>query len=88
MNKKVVLVRMGGELGIKSRQTRRRMVNLLKNNIRTILEEFSGCYIIDFRDRVIVFPESKTDLNAVARLIVNSISGISSISVAIWLDGS
>lgn len=81
MNKEVILVRMGGELGIKSRQTRRRMVNLLKNNIKT-LEEFSEYNIVDFRDRLIVFPESKTDLNEVAHLIVNSVSGISSISVA------
>ncbi|MHA2202420.1 MAG: THUMP domain-containing protein [Candidatus Hodarchaeales archaeon] len=82
MNKRVVLIRMGGELGIKSRQTRRRMVNLLMHNIKTILEEFSGYRIINFRDRLIVFHESKTELNEVAHRLINSISGISSISVA------
>ncbi|MFX0123017.1 MAG: THUMP domain-containing protein [Candidatus Hodarchaeota archaeon] len=76
------MVRMGGELGIKSRQTRRRMVSLLKNNIKTILEEFSGYDLIEFRERLIVFFESKTNLNEIAHLIVNSVSGISSISIA------
>jgi len=82
INKRVVLVRMGGEIGIKSRQTRRRMVNILKHNIKTILAKLSGYRIIDFRDRLIIYHESNTDLNEVAQLIVNSISGISSVSIA------
>ena len=75
-------MRIGGELGIKSRQTRRRMVNLLIHNIKTNLEEFSGYRIINFRDRLVVFHESETELNQVAHRLINSISGISSISVA------
>lgn len=82
MNKKVILVRMGGEIGIKSRQTRRRMVNILKRNIKTILAEFTGYRVIDFRDRLIIYHELNNDLNEVAQLIVNSISGISSVSIA------
>ncbi|UCG01616.1 MAG: hypothetical protein JSW11_18645 [Candidatus Heimdallarchaeota archaeon] len=82
IKKKVILVRMGGELGIKSRQTRRHMVNLLRQNIKTILREFSGYRVIIFRDRILVYHETKTDLNEVAHLITNSVSGISSTSVA------
>ena len=74
-------MRMGGELGIKSRQTRRRMVNLLKHNIKTLLQESSGFKIINFRERLILYHESETDLDKVAHLIANSVSGISSTSV-------
>ncbi|MFW9904250.1 MAG: THUMP domain-containing protein [Candidatus Thorarchaeota archaeon] len=81
MKKRVILVRMGGEFGIKSRQTRRHMVNLLKQNIKALLQESSRYKIITFRDRLIVYHESKTGLDEVAHLIANSVSGISSTSV-------
>lgn len=88
VNKRVILVRFGGELGIKSRQTRFRMVNLLKKNIKTILPQYNAFKIQEFRDRLIVHSKTDPDLDHSARLIANSISGISSVSLALTVEAT
>ena len=40
ISKRVILIRMGGEMGIKSRQTRRRMIRYLQNDIKRLLENY------------------------------------------------
>ncbi len=83
INKRVILVRFGGEFGIKSRQTRRRMVGHLRHNIEILLKQYGIFKIIDFRDRLLLFSESYNDLEIPAHDIVNSISGVSSVSPAL-----
>ena len=83
INKRVILVRFGGEFGIKSRQTRRRMVNHLRHNIKTLLKQYGIFKIIEFRDRLLIFSESYNDLEIPAQVIVTSISGVSSVSPAL-----
>lgn len=80
MNKRVILVRYGGELGIKSRRTRRSMVGHLRNSLKNLLEPNFTIKIFDFRDRLLIYSENTTDLKELACLIVTSISGISSVS--------
>ena len=83
IGKDVLLIRMGGELGIKSRRTRRRMINLLRRNIDVLLKENEFSFsIIDFRGRLlIVFTPPAIPQNVVSH-IANRVSGISSISQA------
>jgi adenylyl- and sulfurtransferase ThiI len=57
------------------------MVNLLKHNIKALLQESPGYKITDFRGRLIVYHESETDLDKVTHLIARSVSGVSSTSV-------
>ncbi|UCG90266.1 MAG: hypothetical protein JSU57_00640 [Candidatus Heimdallarchaeota archaeon] len=83
INKHVILVRIGGELGIKSRQTRRRMVGQLRDNIERIFEQYPDFNVLEFRDRLLIYSESNNNLNKLSHLIVNSVSGISSVSPAL-----
>ncbi len=83
INKRVILVRIGGELGIKSRQTRRRMVWHLRQNIERLLDQYPVLKILDFRDRLLIYSESNIDLNEMCQLIAISVSGISSVSPAL-----
>ena len=55
LNKIVLLIRLGGELGIKSRQTRRRMKKNLQMDLKRNLEEFPSVKITQFRDRFILY---------------------------------
>ncbi|UCE14959.1 MAG: hypothetical protein JSV04_07210 [Candidatus Heimdallarchaeota archaeon] len=88
VNNRVILVRFGGEMGIKSRQTRSRMINLLKKNIKDTLCQFNGLKIHEFRERVIIYSETDIDLDHPARLIANSVSGVSSVSPALVVEAS
>ncbi len=88
INKRVILVRFGGEFGIKSRQTRRRMVGHLRHNIKTLLKQYGTFKIIDFRDRLLLLSESYSDLEIPAHDIVNSISGVSSVSPALIVEAT
>ncbi|MHA2245606.1 MAG: THUMP domain-containing protein [Candidatus Hodarchaeales archaeon] len=88
INKHVILVRIGGELGIKSRQTRRRMVWHLKHNIERFLKQYPIFKILDFRDRLLIYSESNSDLNELAHLIAISVSGISSVSPALVIKAT
>ena len=55
----VVLVRLGGEMGIKSRRTRRRMTSILLRNIKNLLTQ-TGIKTnqFEFRGRLIVVHDS------------------------------
>ncbi len=86
LNKNIILIRMGGEMGIKSRQTRRRMLKNLHNNIKKLLEKYPSIKIINFRNRIIVHSEFKYDHNELVQLITSSISGISSASSALVVE--
>ncbi len=88
INKQVILVRIGSELGIKSRQTRRRMVGQLKRNIESFLEKYPTFKIFEFRDRLLIYSESNNNLNKLSRLIVISLSGISSVSPALVVEAT
>lgn len=83
IKKRVILVRMGGELGIKSRQTRQRMMRHLRHNIKALLNQYSVFKILDFRDRLLIYSESNTDLDEIAHAIATSVSGVSSVSLAL-----
>ena len=51
---RVVLVRLGGELGIKSRRTRRRMLTILRRNLSSLINQNNLKHtLIEFRTRII-----------------------------------
>jgi adenylyl- and sulfurtransferase ThiI len=81
IGKRVILIRLGGELGIKSRRTRSRMLMHLKRNIRALLvHDFK---IADFRDRLILYSNSDEHFEELAHTVTTSISGVSSVSLAL-----
>jgi adenylyl- and sulfurtransferase ThiI len=82
IGRRVILLRIGGELGIKSRRTRNCMIDHLKRNIKKHLDQFRYFQLIIFRDRLIVYSESDANLEALAHLIAKSVSGVSSVSIA------
>ncbi|MFX0084145.1 MAG: THUMP domain-containing protein [Candidatus Hodarchaeota archaeon] len=91
LNKRVILIRMGGEIGIKSRQTRRRMVRNLQNDIKRHLEDYPSLKVVEFRDRLIIYfdsIESNKNLNELIQLITTSVSGISSASSALVTEST
>ncbi|MFX1285288.1 MAG: THUMP domain-containing protein [Promethearchaeota archaeon] len=88
IDKNVLLVRFGGEIGIKSRQTRRRMVEQLRRNIESFLDQYPTFKVLEFRDRLLIYFESDLNLNKVSHLIVTSISGISSVSPAFVIEAT
>ena len=78
---KVVLIRLGGEMGIKSRRTRRRMTSILLRNIRNLLTQMGiKADQFEFRGRLILVPSSLDDIEYIIELITKNISGISSVS--------
>ncbi|MHA2306616.1 MAG: THUMP domain-containing protein, partial [Candidatus Hodarchaeales archaeon] len=81
-NEAVLLIRVGGELGIKSRQTRRRMKRDLQNDLKKNLEEYPSIRITQFRDRLILYSEVEANFDIIAKHLTRRISGISSVSVA------
>ncbi|MHA2175929.1 MAG: THUMP domain-containing protein [Candidatus Hodarchaeales archaeon] len=84
---KIALVRVGGELGIKSRRTRRRMLTILKRNISSFIKTYNLKHqIIEFRSRILIVLEDSNKLEDISRKIVSNVSGISSISTALVLD--
>ena len=89
IGQEVLLLRMGGELGIKSRKTRRRMVNTLKKNIKTLLKTNQlEASLFEYRDRIILLNERKNSLHKITNLISSQISGISSISIATTVNST
>ncbi|MFX0052006.1 MAG: THUMP domain-containing protein, partial [Candidatus Hermodarchaeota archaeon] len=83
IGKCVILIRIGGELGIKSRRTRSRMLMHLKRNIRSLLVQSQDFKITEFRDRLILYSNSDEHLEELAHTISTSISGVSSVSLAL-----
>jgi tRNA(Ser,Leu) C12 N-acetylase TAN1 len=83
---KVALVRLGGELGIKSRRTRRRMLTILKRNISSIIRDNNLSHtLIEFRSRILIVLEDASKLDDIIGEIISKVSGISSISTALVL---
>jgi thiamine biosynthesis protein ThiI len=83
IGKEILLLRMGGELGIKSRKTRRRMVNTLKKNLRILLKNNQiGNSLFEYRDRLILLSDKKESYEKIALLLSSQVSGISSVSIA------
>lgn len=80
-NSDVLLIRVGGELGIKSRQTRRRMKRNLQNDIKKNLEEYPSIRITHFRDRLILYSKLELNFDTIVKTLTSRISGISSVSV-------
>ncbi len=83
INQYVIIIRFGGEIGIKSRRTRNRMLSNLKNDIENCLEKYPSSQVINFWDRLLIFDIPKENIDKIAVLISNSISGISSTSTAL-----
>ncbi len=80
---KIILIRLGGELGIKSRRTRRRMTHILLRNIKNFLSRYGlSISLFEFRGRLILVPENLNNIHDIARLLVKNTSGISSLSPA------
>jgi tRNA(Ser,Leu) C12 N-acetylase TAN1 len=72
---------MGGELGIKSRRTRRRMINVLRRNINALLKERELDFsVTDFRGRLLISFSSPVIPQDIISHIAKRISGISSLS--------
>jgi adenylyl- and sulfurtransferase ThiI len=86
IGKRVILIRIGGELGIKSRRTRHRMLRHLKQNIKSLLIQYPSFKIVEFRDRLILYSRSEENLEILARFVSTSISGISSVSPALVVE--
>ena len=79
----VLLIRMGGELGIKSRRTRRRMISLLRANINELLKKAELTFsIINFRGRLLINFNPPVIPQNIILQIAQQISGISSLSQA------
>ncbi|MHA2220230.1 MAG: THUMP domain-containing protein [Candidatus Hodarchaeales archaeon] len=80
---KIILIRLGGEMGIKSRRTRRRMTHILQRNIKELLSRYGYSYsLFEFRGRIILVPENSENINIIASLVARNTSGISSLSPA------
>ena len=79
----IILIRLGGEMGIKSRRTRRRMTKILLKNINDLNIRHDVKFSqLEFRGRIIVIPENPDQIDIIANLIVKNISGVSSLSTA------
>ncbi len=79
----IILIRLGGELGIKSRRTRRRMTHILQRNIKNLLSRYGFSFsLFEFRGRIILVPENPENIYTIARLLARNTSGISSLSPA------
>jgi thiamine biosynthesis protein ThiI len=80
---KIILIRLGGELGIKSRRTRRRMTHILLRNIKNLLLRYGlSISLFEFRGRIVLVPENPENIPNLALLLVRNLSGISSLSPA------
>ncbi len=89
IGRKVLLLRMGGELGIKSRRTRRRMVNTLQRNLRNLFKEKKQeVSLFEYGDRLILQSNDKNTLDKLAYQISILISGISSVSPVLVVNSS
>ncbi|MFX0015574.1 MAG: THUMP domain-containing protein [Promethearchaeota archaeon] len=88
INKRVLLIRIGGELGIKSRQTRRYMIDQLQHNIKARFRHIFTFNILNYRNRLIIYSESSIDLDKLAFSIVTSISGVSSVSPVLVVEAT
>jgi len=80
--KQVILIRSGGELGVKSRRTRKRMVSNLIKTLKEYSGYNQGFKIFEYRDRLILELDDNTYINEYAESISKTISGISSLSIA------
>ncbi|NHJ02758.1 MAG: hypothetical protein EAX86_11525 [Candidatus Heimdallarchaeota archaeon] len=90
IGKNVILLRLGGELGVKSRRTRSRMVRQLSYNIEQTqsFQACSSCKITSYRNRLVIWSENVTDWAPLAKEISETVSGVSSLSLAIVLDSN
>ncbi|MHA1994418.1 MAG: THUMP domain-containing protein [Candidatus Hodarchaeales archaeon] len=89
IGKNVLLIRMGGELGIKSRRTRRRMIGLLRVNIKELMKVRDLSFsILDFRGRLLIVFNPPVIPRHIIRQIARQISGISSLSQAFVVGSS
>ncbi len=80
---KIILIRLGGEMGIKSRRTRRRMTHILLRNIKDLLTRYGFSFsLFEFRGRIILVPKNSENINTIASLVARNTSGISSLSPA------
>ncbi|MHA1512990.1 MAG: THUMP domain-containing protein [Candidatus Hodarchaeales archaeon] len=80
---KIILIRLGGEMGIKSRRTRRRMTHILLRNIKNFMSRYGlSASLFEFRGRIILVPENPENIQDIARLLAKNTSGISSLSPA------
>ena len=80
---KIILIRLGGEMGIKSRRTRRRMTHILLRNIKNFISRYGlSASLFEFRGRIILVPENPKNIQDIARLLAKNTSGISSLSPA------
>ena len=80
---KIILIRLGGEMGIKSRRTRRRMTHILLRNIKDLLNRYGFSFsLFEFRGRIILVPEKPDDSHTITELLAKNTSGISSLSPA------
>jgi thiamine biosynthesis protein ThiI len=65
------------------------MVNTLKNNLRKLFEESrQRVSVYEFRDRIVLLLDDKTNSEDLIQLIVSKVSGISSISAALVINSS
>jgi thiamine biosynthesis protein ThiI len=80
---KIILIRLGGEMGIKSRRTRRRMTHILLRNIKDLLTRYGFSFsLFEFRGRIILVPEKPDDSHTITKLLAKNTSGLSSLSPA------
>ncbi|MFW9855434.1 MAG: THUMP domain-containing protein [Candidatus Thorarchaeota archaeon] len=84
----IILVRFAGELGIKSPRTRQRMLEILRRNIRDILDPGIDSRILHFRGRFLLYSDTPIDLAKVGRKIARQISGVSSVSPALVVQST
>ena len=82
IGKQVILIRPGGELGIKSRRTRRRMISNLIETLKEYNNFILRFKIFEYRDRLILKLDDDSNINEFVDLISKTISGISSLSIA------
>ncbi|MHA1973795.1 MAG: THUMP domain-containing protein [Candidatus Hodarchaeales archaeon] len=83
LGKKVLVLRVGGELGIKSRRTRYRMIENLLANIKQLLDGNIEYTILKYRSRIIIALKDEELLEESALLIAKATSGVSSLSIAL-----
>ncbi len=91
IGKTVILVRLGGELGVKSRRTRSRMVKQLIRNLQQCIVDniYTSCNITLYRDRLVIWTETQeVDWNPLVNEIATIISGVSSLSIATIIEST
>lgn len=81
----LVLVRHGGEMGVKSRKTRSRMINILNETIRAKTKKLKVDSVVHKHTRTLV---SGMNMNPIetAQFISNSISGVDSTSPVQFIE--